>query len=636
VSARGLGTGKAGVVWSGPARQRQETRLSEDSKRAERLRLDATTRVLVARLLGAYVRPHLGRIAAALVCMAVVALCTAGFTQLIKPIIDDIFVAREAAMLWPIALIALAVFVAKGLAAYGQAVLMSFVGLRIVAELQYDLFRRLMGADLAFFHEHAPGKLIARFINDVNLLRGAVSNTFTGLGKDALTAAALAGVMVYEDWLLALIASFAFPAAILPIVRIGARMRRVSGSTQAQIGRLTTLLDETFQGFRHVKAYGMEAYETGRARQAIDEVFRLNLKGARTRGALHPIMELLGGLAIVAVIVYGGQQVIGGVKEPGSFFAFIFALLLAYEPVKRLARLNANLQEALAAAQRVFALMDREPEIREAPGARALQVAGGAIEFQGVAFAYGEGKSALHGIDLAVPAGTTLALVGPSGAGKSTLLNLIPRFYDPDRGRVTIDGQDLREVTFESLRGSIALVSQEILLFDDSVGANIAYGRPEAGQEEIEEAARHAGAHDFIAALPAGYDTLVGPRGARVSGGERQRIAIARAMLKSAPILLLDEATSSLDTDSERQVQRALESLMAGRTTLVIAHRLSTVVDADVICVIEEGRVTEQGSHAELLARGGSYARFHALQFAGQELPEEDAAAAAGARARAL
>jgi subfamily B ATP-binding cassette protein MsbA len=610
--------------------------LSTDNKTSRAIHLDATTRALVRRLLGAYVRPHLGRIAVALACMAVVALCTAGFTQLIKPIIDDIFVGREAAMLWPVALAALAVFVARGLAAFGQVVLMSFVGLRVVAELQLDLFRRLMGADLAFFQQAAPGNLIARFVNDVNLLRGAVSDTLTGFGRDALTAAALAGVMFYEDWRLALVAFFAFPAAILPMVRIGARMRRVSGSAQRRVGRLTTLLDETFQGFRQVKAYGMEGHETDRARQAVDEVFRFNLKAARTRGALHPIMELLAGLAVVAVILYGGQQVIDGAKQPGSFFAFVFALLLAYEPVKRLARLNASLQEAMAAAQRVFELMDQEPKIRERPGASALEVTGGRIDFEGVAFAYGEDRSALHGINLTVPAGAVVALVGPSGAGKSTLLNLIPRFYDPDQGRVMIDGQDLREVTFESLRAKIALVSQEILLFDDSLRANIAYGRPEADLPEIERAARLAGAHDFIAALPEGYDTLVGPRGAKLSGGERQRVAIARAMLKNAPILLLDEATSSLDSESERQLQGALASLMAGRTTLVIAHRLSTVVDADVIYVIEAGRVTEHGSHAELLARGGSYARFHARQFAGQGLPGDGTATPVeDARARA-
>ena len=614
-------------------------RLSEPNTTLEEGPFEAPTGALVKRLLAGYVRRHLARIAVALVCMVMVAGCTAAFTQLIKPIIDEIFVARNAAMLWPISVAALAVFVAKGLATYGQTVLMSFVGQRIVADLQLDLFKRLMGADLAFYHENSPGKLIARFINDINLLRNAVSTTLVGVGRDALTAVALVGVMFYEDWLLALVAFFAFPSAILPIVRVGRRMRKVSGSTQTQMGRLTTLLDETFQGFRHVKAYGMEAYETSRAGRAIDDVFRLNLKAAKTRGILHPVMELLGGLAIVSVILYGGHQVIDGAKAPGSFFAFIFALLLAYEPVKRLARLNARLQEALAAAQRVFTLMDQEPEIREGPDSRVLEVSGGRIEFDEVGFSYDRETAALHGIDLEVPAGGTVALVGPSGAGKSTVLNLIPRFYDPERGRVMIDGQDLRDVTFDSLRAAIALVSQEILLFDDTVGANIAYGRPDAAKDTIEQAARNAGAHHFIADLPEGYDTLVGPRGAKLSGGQRQRIAIARAMLKNAPILLLDEATSSLDTESERQVQQALKTLMAGRTTLVIAHRLSTVVGADLIYVLEDGRVVEQGSHDELLARGGSYARLHALQFADESAPDPTDESARppseGARARA-
>jgi subfamily B ATP-binding cassette protein MsbA len=376
--------------------------------------------------------------------------------------------------------------------------------------MQNDLFRRLIGADLAFYSESSPGGLVARFINDVNLLRNAASSTLTGLGKDALTAAALVAVMFYEDWLLATIAFVAFPTAALPILRIGQRLRRISGRTQQQVGGLTTLLDETFQGIRHVKAYGMEAYETGRAEDAIDELFRLNVKAAKTRNALHPIMELLGGLAIVAVILYGGQQVIAGAKAPGSFFAFIFALLLAYAPVKRLARLNAVLQEGLAAAERVFALLDMEPAIRQSPSARALEVAGGEVVLEGVTFAYGESAPALHGVDLRAPPGATVALVGPSGAGKSSVLNLIPRFYDPALGRIAIDGQDVREVTFESLRGAIALVSQEILLFDDTLRANIAYGRPGAGQAEIEAAVRHAGAEDFIAALPQGYDTLVG------------------------------------------------------------------------------------------------------------------------------
>jgi subfamily B ATP-binding cassette protein MsbA len=554
-------------------------------------RLDEATQALVARLARDYLRPQAGRIVAALACMVVVALSTAAFTQLIKPIIDDIFLNRREDMLLPIALAALGVFAAKGLATYGQSVLMSYVGHRIVAELQRGLYARVIGADLSFFNRTSPGELIARFINDINMLRNAVANTLVGFGKDSLTALALIGVMFYEDWLLAAIAFAAFPSAILPIVRIGRRMRVVSGNTQVEVGRLTTLLDETFQGVRYVKAYTMEAYEKARAGRAVEAVFKLSYQGARTRSMLHPIMEVLGGLAIVAVILYGGHTVISGTKAPGSFFAFITALLLAYEPIKRLAKLNVNLQEGLAAATRVFSLLDREPEIRDAADAVPLRIADGGVRFEGVTFAY-------------------------NTEGPTLIMNLIPRFYDVDGGRITIDGQDLRAVTLASLRAQIALVSQEILLFDDTIRANIAYGRPEASAAEIAAAAAAAGVETFVAELPQGLDTPVGPRGAMLSGGQRQRVAIARAMLKNAPILLLDEATSSLDSESERQVQGALAELMSGRTTLVIAHRFSTVVDADVIYVIEAGRIVESGHHGELLARGGPYARLYALQFA--------------------
>ncbi len=621
---------------------------SHTSRRPGAIHLDQTTRALVKRLFREYVRPLMARIVAALLCMVVVAVSTAAFTQIIKPIVDDVFVNRQEDMLLPLALVAFAVFTAKGFAAYGQAVLMSYVGLRIVADMQRNLYERVIGADLAFFNRTSPGELIARFINDINLLRNSIANTLVGLGKDSLTTLALVGVIFYEDWRLALIAVVVFPTAVLPIVRIGRRMRKVSDRTQAQIGQLTTLLDETFQGVRYVKAYAMEAYENARAERAIEAVFGLHYKGARTRSALHPIMEVLGGLAVVGVILYGGSQVIAGTKAPGSFFAFMTALLLAYEPVKHLARLNANLQEGLAAAVRVFALLDREPEIRDAPQAAPLKVEGGAITFQNVAFSYHAApydagsyhaaadsydavSPALHRVDLEIPAGKTVALVGPSGAGKSTIMNLIPRLYDVDQGRVTIDGQDLRAVTLASLRAQIALVSQEILLFDDTIRANIAYGRPEASEAEIAAAAATAGADDFIAELPQGLDTPVGVRGESLSGGQRQRIAIARATLKNAPILLLDEATSSLDSESERQVQQALAQLMAGRTTLVIAHRLSTVMNADIIYVIEDGRIVESGSHAELLRRAGTYARLYAMQFA----QEEGAAIEETPRARA-
>ncbi len=596
-----------------------------DGPKPGRFNLDATTRALVGRLVRDYVRHQFWRIAAAILCMVIVALSTAGFTQLIKPIVDQVFVAGNEALLWPIALAALAVFAAKGFASYGQGVLMSYVGHKIVAQIQERLYARLIGADLAFFNRTSPGDLIARFVNDVNLLRNAVSNTLVGFGKDSLTATALVGVMFYEDWLLALIAFLAFPTAILPIVRIGRRMRKVSGRTQVHVGRLTTLLDESFQGVRYVKAYAMEAYEKSRANQAIDEVFGLNFKAERTRNTLHPIMEILGGLAIVAVILYGGNQVISAGKQPGSFFAFIMALLLAYEPIKRLAKLNASLQEGLAAAVRLFALLDMEPEIKDAPGAKPLEITGGAVRFSGVSFSYDSKTPALHDVSIEAPAGKTIALVGSSGAGKSTVINLIPRFYDIDAGALAIDGQDVRHVTLESLRQHVALVSQEILLFDDTVRANIAYGRPGASDAEIAEVAGAAGAADFIAELPQGYETPVGPRGSRLSGGQRQRIAIARAMLKNAPILLLDEATSSLDSESERHVQAALHDLMQGRTTVVIAHRLSTVVDADIIYVMDAGQIVESGRHADLLARSGRYARLHALQFAAQD----DAGAAA-------
>ncbi len=360
----------------------------------------------------------------------------------------------------------------------------------------------------------------------------------------------------------------------------------------------------------------MEAYESQRVSRLIDRVNGLMQKAARIRSASHPIMETLGGVAITVVILYGGWQVIEGERTTGAFFSFVTALLLAYEPMKRLVQLNASLQEGLAAAVRVFQVLDLEPRIVDAPDAKPLAVAAGQIRFEDVRFSYIPERPALAGLNLTVPAGRTVALVGASGAGKTTILNLIPRFYDVDAGRVSIDGVDVRHATLASLRGAIALVSQEVSLFDDTVAHNIAYGRQGASPKEIEAAARHAAAHEFIEALPQGYDTLVGEHGIKLSGGQRQRLAIARAMLKNAPILLLDEATSALDTENERLVQAALRQLMAGRTTLVIAHRLATVIDAHVIHVIDAGRVVESGSHGELLARGGIYARLYHLQFA--------------------
>ena len=595
-------------------------------KKNDRMRLDEKSWPLMKRLVSVYVRPHIWRIGAALLCMAVVAAATAAMAQMMKPLIDEVFTNRDAQTIYFIAAIVFAIFVAKGLAGFGEGVLMNYVGNRVVADLQSDLYHRLIQSDLAFFNTTSPGTLVSRFLNDVGLLRNAVSTTLTGFGRDLLTAVALIGLMFYQDWLLALISFFAFPTAVLPIVRIGKRMRKVSSNTQVQMGKLTTVLDETFQGIRHVKAYGMEPHETQRADATIDEVFRLTQKAAVIRNLLSPIMETLGGIAIVAVLLYGTSQVLDRGQTPGAFFSFVTALLLAYEPVKRLAKLNANLQEGLAAADRIFWVLDQRPHIVDKPGAKPLLIAGGEVKLEGVHFSYEGSGAALTDVSLRVPAGKTVALVGPSGAGKSTILNLLPRFYDVGDGRVTVDNQDVRDVTLASLRAAMALVSQEVILFDETVRANIAYGKPSASQAEIEAAARNANAHDFIAELPEGYDTPVGPRGAKLSGGQRQRIAIARAMLKNAPILLLDEATSALDSESERHVQRALKTLMRGRTTLVIAHRLSTVIDADLIYVLRDGQVAEQGTHAELLRRGGLYAHLYAQQFAEQEREARTAA----------
>ena len=573
---------------------------------------------LVVRLVREFMRPHARRIALAALLMGLAAASTALRAWLMQPVLDRIFVGRDGSLLWLLAGLALTLAVAKGLCDYGSAVQMIRVGQRIIADVQKALFARLMRADLAYFHAHPTGTLIARFTSDAVLLRGAAANVLGGMGKDAVTVAFLVAVMFYQDWLLGLVSFFVFPLAIHPIVGIGRRIRRVAANTQAEIGQLTTLLNQTFQGARHVKAYGMEAYEERRAAGLFERLFALIVRAGRTRSRASPMMEALGGAAIAAVILYGGHQVIVGARTPGALFSFITALLLAYQPLKNLANLNASLQEGLAAAERVFEVVDIEPAIQDRPGAKPLRITGGEIRFDSISFGYASGAVALDDVSLTVPAGRTVALVGPSGAGKSTILNLIPRFFDVSEGSIAIDGQDIRSVTLASLRGAIALVAQEVSLFDDTVRANIAYGRFGASEAEIEAAAQAAGASGFIDELPEGYDTLVGEHGVRLSGGQRQRIAIARAMLKDAPILLLDEATSALDSESERQVQAALRALMRGRTTLVIAHRLSTVQGADLICVVDRGHIVEIGGHEELLGAGGLYSRLHAMQFADQ------------------
>jgi len=584
----------------------------------------------MARLWRECIRNYVWWLVLAVVFMAIMAGATALSAWLMKPVVNEIFIARDRNMLWLIGAAVLATFFVKGLSSYIQANLMARVGLRIVADMQDRLYRHMTDLDLHFFHNNSTGTLVSRYTFDIGSMRVAVSHAITVFGKDMLSLIGLVAVMFIQDWELALIAFFVFPIAILPIAKIGRRMRKVTINTQAEVGQFTTTLEQTFQGIRLVKAYGMEEYERGRIAMVVESLYRLSYKAMRTRALSSPIMETLGGVAITAVIIYGGHRVIENATDPGGFFSFITALLLAYEPMKRLANLNATIQEGLAGAQRTFDALDQPSRITEKPDAKTLNVTQGEVRFENVSFTYpksggmlGQQDAALSNLTITVPAGQTVALVGASGAGKSTVMNLVPRFYDVSDGRVLIDGQDVRDVTFSSLRGAMALVSQEVTLFDDTVRNNIAYGRQNATFEEIQEAARHAAAHDFISQLPDGYETMVGEHGVRLSGGQRQRLAIARAMLKNAPILLLDEATSALDTESERHVQAALNGLMQNRTTLVIAHRLSTVVDADLICVLDKGRVAEQGGHAELLAKGGLYANLYQLQFASVAAEDE-------------
>jgi subfamily B ATP-binding cassette protein MsbA len=575
---------------------------------------DQSTKALVGRLLDRHVRRHWKRLALAAICMALTAGATALNAWMMEPVLDKVFVERNSAMLYIIPGIVVLAALVKGLSSYAQGILLNFVGQRIIADLQTKLFAQTVRADLAFFNENSSSKLAVRLSHDVGLMRQAITQAITGITKDALTVVFLVGLMFYQDWQMALVAFVVFPVAILPIVKLGKRMRKVSTSMQGEIGGFVSLIDEAFQGIRHVKAYGMEAAETAKAKLSTERIFELTHKGARTRSAASPIMETLGSVAIALVIFYGGFRVIEGATTPGTFFSFITALLLAYQPVKSLANLNTTLQEGLAAAARVFALEDMQAQIVDRPGAVGLPAVRGDLRFQNVGFRYRPDRSALDGIDIHVPAGKTVALVGPSGGGKTTLLNLLPRFYDIETGSIRIDGFDIRDIKLESLRGHIALVTQETSLFHDTIRANIAYGKPDASEADIRAAARAAGAIEFVEALPEGFSTVVGERGVKLSGGQRQRIAIARAFLKDAPILLLDEATSALDNESERVVQASLASLMKGRTTVVVAHRLSTVVDADLIYVIEGGRVAESGTHAQLAAAAGVYARLHALQ----------------------
>lgn len=574
---------------------------------------------LVKRLFNDYVRSYKFYIAMAVICMVFAAATTAANAWIMQPVLDDVFLDKNKDMLMILPIAVLIIAIVRGFSEFGQSVLMLLVGQRTIGDIQKDMYASLMKADLSFFHNNPSGNLVARFISDVNRLRHSVTTTLTGIAKDTLTLIFLVALMFYRDWELASIAFLIFPLAIYPITRIGKMMRKISAATQNKIGEFSTLLNQTFQGSRQVKAYGMEGYEGERARDYIDEITRLIFKSSRRSTILRPIMETLGGIAVAGVVLYGGIKVIDGETTPGTFFSFLTAFFLAYRPLKSLAGLNTVLQDGLASAERLFRILDIEPKIQDRDNSKTIENVKGTIEFKNVEFAYENKDYILKKISLLIPRGKKIALVGPSGAGKSTILNLIPRFFEVEKGQVEIDGIDIKEIKIGSLRSSMALVSQEINLFDDTIRSNIAYGKLDSSEEEIIAAAKKSASHDFITKLPNSYNTTVGEHGVKLSGGQRQRIAIARAMLKNAPILLLDEATSSLDTESERYVQEALLELMKNRTTLVIAHRLSTVINADTIYVIDSGKIAESGTHFELLKNEGVYSRLYTQQFAEQE-----------------
>ncbi|MEA1938805.1 MAG: ABC transporter ATP-binding protein [Pseudomonadota bacterium] len=568
---------------------------------------------LLKRLIKSYLKPYVGKLSVSMVFMVMAASMTGLLAYLLEPVIDQVLAAEDRDGMYKVAGMVFAVFAVNGIATYIHTVLMNSIGQGIVADIQHQTYAHLMRADIQFFHENPSGSLIARMISDIDRMRNAVAETVTNVGKNMLTLIFLIVVMFHQDWIMAVGAFVVMPFAASFIVTIGRKLRKVGYRTQEELGTFTSLLSETLQGVRHVKAYGMEEYEQTRIGKVINNLYKLNHKAFRVSAINTPVNETLCGLAVVVVIVFGGGRVIDGAITAGELISFIGAFLLAYGPMKRLAKLNSILQLGLAAAERIFAIIDTEPTIVDKPGAPDLAPDKPEIRLEGVTFNYPDGTCALSEVDIAVAPGKTTALVGASGAGKTTVLNMIPRFYDVSAGTVRVAGQDVRDVTISSLRAHMALVSQEVAIFDDSVRINIAYGSTNASEDEIIDAAKAAAAHDFIMALPHGYNTRLGEKGMKLSGGQRQRIAIARAMLRVAPILLLDEATSSLDTESERAVQAALETLREGRTTLVVAHRLSTVRDADVIYVLDKGKVTEIGRHDELIARRGLYARLHGM-----------------------
>jgi subfamily B ATP-binding cassette protein MsbA len=555
----------------------------------------------------------------AMLCMMAVAALTPLKAYIVKPVVDEIFVKKDMRMLELLPFFILAVYMLEGVFVFGQAYLMNYVGHGIIKRLRDQLYSHVQMLSLSFFQKHETGILMARIMNDVNVVRGMVSDAVAGALRDFFTIVGLLCVIFYLDWKLAFVAVTVLPIAVIPIVGFGRRMRKLTTRRQEAIADMSSRLLETFTGVRIVKAFGMEPHEIRRFFENTRRLFKYEMKAAIVRSMSSPVMELLGGVAIALIIWYGGSKVINGTSTAGTFFSFMAALVMFYQPIKRISKLNNVIQEGLAAAVRVYDIIDIESDIKERQGAVELKPGQHSVVFRNVSFKYGE-QMVLKNINLEVKRGETVALVGMSGGGKSTLANLVPRFYDVTEGAVLIDGQDIRDVTIRSLRDQIGIVTQDPILFNDTIRDNIAYGNLNASDDDIIAAAKAANAYDFIQSFPDKLDTVVAERGVRLSGGEKQRICIARALLKNAPVLILDEATSSLDSESELAVQEALENLIKGRSTFVIAHRLSTIRSADRIIVIVDGKIVEEGRHEDLLALNGEFHKLYNMQFKNNNL----------------
>jgi subfamily B ATP-binding cassette protein MsbA len=576
---------------------------------------------LYRRLL-VYLRPYWWpHFVVAILCMVLFSATNGAMPFLIRHIFDDVFTNKNMFALKVLPFVIVGVFLVRGVVGFGSTYLTEHVGQRIVADLRNALNDHIQHLSLSFFNRTPTGTIVSRVTNDVALVRTALTDAVAAVLKDASSLVILVVVAFYQDWFLSLIAFVAFPASVLPMIRLSKRLRLFAKKGQVSMGNLTMLLQETIQGNRVVKAFGMEAYEKQRFGDENERLFRLFMKGTAIRAFTNPMMEVLAAFGIAGVVWYGGYSVIVGGRTQGAFLAFLTALFLLYDPFKGLAKTNATIQQAMGAAERVMELLDTATDVVDRPGARPLDGIHYGISFEDVSFRY-EHEWVLRHIDLEIRRGEVVALVGMSGGGKSTLADLILRFYDIPEGRITVDRVDIRDYTLASLRAQMAIVTQHTFLFNDTVRNNIAYGDINQGMDAITAAARAANAHDFIMELPGGYDTVIGELGVKLSGGQRQRLAIARALLKNAPILVLDEATSALDNESERLVQSALDTLMENRTTLVIAHRLSTIRRADRIVVIVRGRVVEQGTHDELLALNAEYRKLYDLQFQDVEAVE--------------